>query len=63
MAEVSPIITSLADHFKLSSKQCWQSSNEEDEISLVPYTGTISPVPHTSAVESLIYVMVCTRPD
>ena len=38
MAEVRPVITLLADHFKLSSKQCPQSPEEEEEMSRVPYT-------------------------
>jgi len=54
MAEVRSVITPLAGHFKLSSKQCSQSSEEEEEMFRVPYT---------SAVGSLMYVMVCTRPD
>ena len=54
MAKVRPVTTLLAGHFKLSSKQCPQSLEEEEEISRVPYA---------SAVGSLIYAMVCTRPD
>ena len=30
MAEVRPVTTSLAGHFKLSSKQCSQSPDEEE---------------------------------
>jgi len=47
------VTTSLAGHFKLSSKQCPQSP-EENEMSRVPYA---------SAVGSLMYAMVCTRSD
>ena len=54
MAEVRSVITPLTDHFKLSSKQCPQSPVEEEEMSRVPYA---------SAVGSLMYVVVCTRPD
>ena len=54
MTEVRPVTTPLAGHFKLSSKQCPQSALEEKEMSRVPYA---------SAVGSLMYVMVCTRPD
>jgi len=54
MAEARPVTTPLAGHFKLFSKQCPQSSEEEEEMSRVPYA---------SAVGSLMYVMVCTRPD
>ena len=54
MAEVRPVTTPLAEHFKLSSKQCSQSPEEEDKMSQVLYA---------SAEGSLIYVMVCTKPD
>jgi len=54
MAEVRPVTTPLAGHFKLSSKQCPQSPDEKEEMSRVPYA---------SAVGSLIYAMVCTRPN
>jgi len=43
----------LAAHFKLSTKQC-PTTDEKKEIRNVPYA---------SAVGSLMYVMVCTRPD
>ena len=36
MVEVRPITTPLAGHFKLSAKQCPQSSEEKEEMSLVP---------------------------
>ena len=44
----------LAGHFKLSSKQCPQSQEEEEEKSRVPYS---------SAMGSLMYSMACTRSD
>ena len=44
----------LANHFKLSSKQCPSTDKEKEEMEKVPYA---------SAVESLMYAMVCTRPD
>jgi len=53
MAEVRPVTTSLAGHFKQSSMQC-PHSPEKEEMSRVPYT---------SAVGSLMYAMICTRPD
>jgi len=53
MAEGRPVTTALAGHFKLSSKQCPQSTKEED----------MSQVSYASAVGLLMYVMVCTRPD
>nr|GEZ27716.1 hypothetical protein [Tanacetum cinerariifolium] len=46
--------TSLAENFKLSKKQCPSSVEEKLKIKQVPYA---------SAVGSLIYAMVCTRPD
>jgi len=53
MAEIRPITTSLTGYFKLSSKQCLQSLEEEE----------MSRIPDTSIVGSLMYVMVCTRHD
>jgi len=54
MTKVRPVTTPLAGHFKLSSQQCSQSPEENEEMSRVPYA---------SAVKSLMYAMVCTRPD
>ena len=48
------VSTALATHFKLSSKQ--SPSNEDEKL----YT---QRVPYASAVGSLMYAMVCTRPD
>ncbi|KAL0404121.1 UNVERIFIED_CONTAM: Retrovirus-related Pol polyprotein from transposon TNT 1-94 [Sesamum radiatum] len=44
----------LANHFKLSKRTCPTSKEEIGEMSGVPYS---------SAVGSLMYAMVCTRPD
>ncbi|KAH9753759.1 hypothetical protein KPL71_015193 [Citrus sinensis] len=44
----------LAPHFKLSSSSCPTSQEERDYMARVPYA---------SVVGSLMYVMVCTRPD
>ena len=52
MAGERPVTTLLADHFKLSSKQCPQSPKKE-----------MSRVSYASAVGLLIYAMVCTRSD
>ena len=49
--EVKPVTTHLAGRFKLSSRQCPQSPEE------------MSRVPYASVVGSLMYAMVCTRPD
>jgi len=51
MAEVRPVTTLLACHFKFS--QCSNSQEEENEMSRVPYA---------KAVGSMMYVMVYTRP-
>jgi len=44
----------LATHFKMSVKQSPSNEVEKTYMSRVPYT---------SAVGSLMYAMVCTRPD
>jgi len=54
MTEVKSITTLLAGHFTLSSSQCPNSQEEEDEMSLVPYA---------IAGGSLMYAIVCNRPD
>ncbi|KAH9304735.1 hypothetical protein KI387_009139, partial [Taxus chinensis] len=54
MQNAKPVSTPMAGHFKLSKDQC-PSSHEE-----VKY---MTRVPYASAVGSLMYVMVCTRPD
>ncbi|KAJ9543281.1 hypothetical protein OSB04_022988 [Centaurea solstitialis] len=46
--------TPIAGHFKLSAKQCPVSDEEKNDMSRVPYS---------SAVGSLMYAMICTRPD
>ena len=52
--DAKPRTTPLAKHFKLSKEQSPKTAKERDHMTLVPYA---------SAVCSLIYVMVCTRPD
>jgi hypothetical protein len=54
MHDAKPVSTPIAPHFKLSALQC--ASTDED----VEY---MSRVPYSSAVGSLMYVMVCSRPD
>ncbi|KAG8498774.1 hypothetical protein CXB51_005214 [Gossypium anomalum] len=49
-----PISTPLAAHFRLSSALSLQSDDEIEYMSHVPYS---------SAVGSLMYAMVCSRPD
>ena len=54
MSNSKPVSTPLASHFKLSSQQCPTSEKEKAEMKKIPYA---------SAVGSLMYAMVCTRPD
>ena len=54
MKNAKTIGTLLADHFKLN-KQIWPSTEKEKEV--------MAHVPYSSTMESLIYAMVCTRPD
>ena len=48
-----PISTPLVGHFKLSKRLCPSTKKEKGEMSITPYS---------SAVGSLTYTMVCTRP-
>ncbi|WVZ95731.1 hypothetical protein U9M48_041458, partial [Paspalum notatum var. saurae] len=54
MHEAKPVSTPLAAHFRLSSTMCPQSDKDVEYMSKVPYS---------SAVGSLMYAMVCSRPD
>ena len=54
MDKSKPVGTPLANHFTLSSEQCPVSEKEKAEMEKIPYA---------SAVGSLMYAMVCTRPD
>ena len=54
MQNAKPVSTLLAAHFRLSSALSPQSDDEIDYMSRVPYS---------SAVGSLMYAMVCSRPD
>ncbi|XP_019435951.1 PREDICTED: uncharacterized protein LOC109342419, partial [Lupinus angustifolius] len=54
MQNAKPVTTPLASHFKLSMALCPQTESENEEMSSVPYA---------SAVGSLMYAMICTRPD
>nr|KYP66486.1 Retrovirus-related Pol polyprotein from transposon TNT 1-94 [Cajanus cajan] len=51
MKNAKPVITPLVGHFKLSKKSC---PTIREKMSTIPYS---------SAVGSLMYAMVCTRPD
>ena len=54
MNEVEPVSTLLGSYFRLSKEQSPKTKEERDHISKVPYA---------SAIGSLMYAMVCTRPD
>ena len=54
MQNAKPVSIPLASHFKLSKEACPKTREEIAHMSKVPYA---------SAVGSLMYAMVCTRPD
>ena len=54
MNEAKPVSTPLGSHFKLSKEQSPKTKEERDHMSKVPYA---------SAIGSLMYAMVCTRPN
>jgi hypothetical protein len=54
MQNAKPVSTPLASHFKLTKEMCPKTQEEIEYMSRVPYS---------SAVGSLMYAMVCTRPD
>ena len=54
MNEVKPVSTPLGSHFKLSKEQSSKTEEERDHMSKVFYA---------SAIGSLMYDIVCTRPD
>ena len=53
-SKTKPVSTPLAPHFKLSAMESPQTDEERSEMAHVPYA---------NAVGSLMYAMVCTRPD
>ena len=54
MNEAKLVSTPLGSHFRLSKEQSPKTKEEMDRISKVHYA---------SAIGSLMYAMVCTRPD
>ena len=54
MNKAKPVSTTLGSHFKLSKEQSPKTKEEMDHMSKVPYASTIG---------SLMYAMVCTRPN
>ena len=54
MRDCKAVSTPLAAHFRLSAECCPQTEEDINRMSNIPYS---------SAVGSLMYAMVCTRPD
>jgi hypothetical protein len=54
MQNAKVVITPLPSHFKLTKEMCLKTQEEEDKMSKIPYVSTIG---------SLMYAMVCTRPN
>ncbi|OMO51796.1 Reverse transcriptase, RNA-dependent DNA polymerase [Corchorus capsularis] len=54
MQDAKSVSTPLANHFKLTKKSCPVSEKKKDEMAVILYS---------SVVGSLMYLMVCTRPD
>jgi len=48
MAEKRSVTTYLTGHYRLSSSQCSNSQEEEDEISRVPYASAVGLQMYTS---------------
>ena len=54
MHNAKPVHIPLPGHFKLSKMQCPKNEEEKEEMSKVPYSFVVG---------SLMYAMICTRPD
>jgi ATP-binding cassette subfamily B (MDR/TAP) protein 1 len=54
MRDAKLVRTPLVSHFRLSKEQCPVIDEEKDFMARVPYASTIG---------SLMYAMVCMRPD
>ena len=54
MKHAKPVNTPLGSHFKLRKRSCSSSKKEKGDIASTIYS---------SIVRSLMYAMVCTRPD
>jgi hypothetical protein len=54
MNKAKVVSSPLTTHFKLSTKQSLSTNEENEDMEIIPYD---------SAVGSLMYAMVCTRPD
>ena len=54
MQNAKPVSTPFSSHFKLSKEMCPKTHEEMEYMSKFPYA---------SAVGSLLYALVCIRPD
>ena len=54
MENAKPVNSPLVGHHKLSKDHCPTSKKEKEAMKKVPYQSTVG---------SLMYAMVCTRPD
>ena len=54
MKEAKPTNLPLGGHFKLNKRSCPSTKEEKKKMVVIPYS---------SVVGSLMYAMVCTRPD
>ena len=54
MSKTKEVSIPLAGHFKLSIKQCPINEKDKKDIKKILYASTVG---------SLMYVIVCTRPD
>ena len=54
MHDAKPVSTPLAGHFRLSKDQSSTTEDEKKQMDKIPYA---------SAIGSLMYAMICTRPD
>ena len=54
MKHAKPVSTTLGSHFKLIKRSCSSSKKEKGDIASTIYSSTVG---------SLMYAMVCTRPD
>ena len=54
MKNAKPVSIPFAGHMKLSKKMCPTAREKKENMAKVPYS---------SVIGSLMYAMVCTRPD
>lgn len=54
ITKCKPVTSPFANHFKLSSEQSPKTDEEFDRISKIPYANTVN---------SIMYLMICIRPN